>query len=90
MGRYQVIAEDIRLMEEKLQSLKGSIPEEKYEELSDEQRENYDAAYKALNQDEKVVYSDNMLICCPSFPSLINQRNLSNSSTACDQSHILM
>jgi len=33
MGRYQVIAEDIRLMEEKLQSLKGSIPEEKYEEL---------------------------------------------------------
>jgi len=39
-----------------------NLTQEKYEELSDEQRENYDAAYKALNQDEKVVYSDNMLI----------------------------
>jgi len=35
MGRYQVIAEDIRAMEEKLQSLKGSIPDEKYADISE-------------------------------------------------------
>lgn len=39
-----------------------NITQNEYEALSSEKQENYDAAYKALNEDEKVVYSYNMLI----------------------------
>lgn len=42
--------------------VKFNISQQEYEAFSQTQRENYDAAYKALSEDEAVVYAYNMLI----------------------------
>ncbi len=60
-GYMQTVDEAYATYEE-LYGVTFKISQQEYEAFNQTQRENYDAAYQALSQDETVVYAYNMLL----------------------------